>query len=338
MITNNVKDRLQRPIRDVRISVTDRCNFRCIYCMPSEIFDDDFPFLKQNELLSFEEMYRLISIFAKLGAEKVRITGGEPLLRKNLHEFIQMIHQIGGIKDIALTTNGVYLVREAKKLKEAGLHRVNVSLDALDEEIFRKMNGRGVPVAAVLKGIDAALDAGLAVKVNMVVKKGINDGQILPMAVFFKEKGIPLRFIEFMDVGNTNGWNYEHVVSKKEIYETIHREMPLEAVEPSYYGEVAKRYRYVGTNIEIGFIASVTESFCTSCTRARISADGKLYTCLFASKGFDLRRLLREGVSDGGIEETIKHIWESRSDRYSDERVQMSGKPRKKIEMSYIGG
>jgi GTP 3',8-cyclase len=333
-----IKDQLDRPLKDLRISVTDQCNFRCVYCMPAEIFGPDFRFLQQNELLTVDEMTVIAECFAHLGVEKIRITGGEPLLRKDLPTFIERLTKIDGIKDIALTTNGVHLVKWAESLKQAGLQRVNVSLDAIDDDVFKKMNGVGVGVAPILKGIEAAKKAGLKVKVNMVVKKGLNDSQIVPMARYFKQEGIPLRFIEFMDVGTSNGWDFSQVVTKKEIYEFIHQFHPLEPVEPACFGEVASRYRYVGTNIEVGFIASVTESFCQSCTRARISADGILYTCLFATDGISLKEILRRGAEKTLIEKAIISAWNNRVDRYSDERTEQSAKERKKIEMSYIGG
>ncbi|MGN7300071.1 GTP 3',8-cyclase MoaA [Ferdinandcohnia sp. SAFN-114] len=340
MTTKNEKivDQLNRPLRDLRISVTDQCNFRCSYCMPKEIFGDDYQFLRQGELLSYSEIETLTRSFVKLGVQKIRLTGGEPLVRKNVHELVERLTHIEGIEDIALTTNGIFLPKYAKRLKEAGLQRVNVSLDAMDNDIFKGMNGRSVGVKPVLAGIEAAQEAGLHVKMNMVVRKGKNDSQILPMARYFKDKGITLRFIEFMDVGTTNGWNFDQVVSKKAIHDLIHSEMPLEPVDADYFGEVAKRYRYVGTDVEIGFISSVTESFCSSCTRARISADGKLYTCLFATAGHDLRSLIRSDASESEIDETLKSIWQVRRDRYSDERTEETAKKRKKIEMSYIGG
>ncbi|THE15487.1 GTP 3',8-cyclase MoaA [Bacillus timonensis] len=333
-----IVDQLNRPLRDLRISVTDQCNFRCSYCMPKEIFGDDYSFLPLGELLSFSEIETLTRSFVKLGVQKIRLTGGEPLVRKNVHELVERLTHIKGIEDIALTTNGVFLPKYAKQLKGAGLQRVNVSLDAIDNDIFKGMNGRSVGVKPVLKGIEAAQEAGLLVKMNMVVQKGKNDSQILPMARYFKEKGITLRFIEFMDVGTTNGWNFDQVVSKKAIHDLINSEMPLEPIDAEYFGEVAKRYRYVGTDVEIGFISSVTESFCSSCTRARISADGKLYTCLFATAGHDLKSLIRSGATESDIDEALKLVWQARRDRYSDERTEETAKKRKKIEMSYIGG
>ncbi|MBB5325120.1 cyclic pyranopterin phosphate synthase [Anoxybacillus tepidamans] len=331
-------DKWNRPLRDLRISVTDQCNFRCVYCMPAEIFGPNFRFLQEDELLTFDEMVLIAESFAELGVEKIRITGGEPLLRKDLPSFIERLTTIQGIRDIALTTNGVHLVKMAKPLKEAGLQRVNVSLDALDDDVFKKMNGVGVGVQPILKGIAAAKEAGLVVKVNMVVKKGWNDSQIVPMAKHFKKEGIALRFIEFMDVGTSNAWDLSQVVTKKEIYEEIQAFHPLEPVEQAYFGEVASRYRYVGTNTEVGFISSVTESFCQSCTRARISADGTLYTCLFATEGVSLKQLLRQGADKAALKQLVIDTWKKRTDRYSDERTEQTAKMRKKIEMSYIGG
>lgn len=333
-----VHDKLNRPLRDLRISLIDKCNFRCTYCMPKEIFGDSYKFLPQEELLTYEEITRITSSFVKLGVRKIRLTGGEPLFRKNVHDLVRMLSEIQDIQDIALTTNGVYLPKQAKLLKEAGLHRVNVSLDALDDDIFKEMNGRQVAVKYVLKGIEAARNVGLDVKINMVVRRGTNESQILPMAKYFKEEGLPLRFIEFMDVGTTNGWNLSQVVSKKEIHHMINNAFSLERVDPDYYGEVAKRYRYSGTTTEVGFISSVTESFCSTCTRARLSCDGKLYTCLFASNGFDLRELVRNNCDDNEIIHAITNVWSNRADRYSEERTENSKKAIKKIEMSYIGG
>ncbi|WNC16493.1 GTP 3',8-cyclase MoaA [Brevibacillus brevis] len=339
-MTEQVLDTRKRPLRDLRISVTDRCNFRCQYCMPAEIFGPDFEFLPQHKLLSFEEITRLTEIFTSLGVGKIRITGGEPLMRKDLPALIRMIRQVEGVSDIAMTTNGSLLSRHAKALKEAGLDRVTVSLDSLDEERFGRMNGRGYRVTDVLSGIEAAVEAGLSVKINMVVQRGVNDQDILPMARFFREQKHTLRFIEFMDVGNSNGWKLDQVVPSSEIVRMIHEEMPLEAIDPNYYGEVASRYRYVGTEQEIGLISSVTQAFCSTCTRARLSAEGKLYNCLFASTGSDLRAPLREGQSDAEIRELIRKIWEQRDDRYSEIRLNdtpgLAG--RAKVEMSHIGG
>ncbi|EJS51526.1 TPA: GTP 3',8-cyclase MoaA [Bacillus thuringiensis] len=333
-----VKDFFGRPLQDLRISVIDRCNFRCTYCMPAEIFGPEYAFLKDEFLLTFDEIERLAKLFVSIGVRKIRLTGGEPLLRKDLTKLIARLVKIDGLIDIGLTTNAIHLTKQAKALKEAGLHRVNVSLDAIDDDIFKNINGRNINTKPVIKGIIAAKEAGLEVKVNMVVKKGMNDHQVLPMAAYFKEQGITLRFIEFMDVGSTNGWNFDQVVTKRELIEMIHKVYPLEPAEAHYFGEVAKRYRYVGTNVEVGFITSVSESFCASCTRARISADGKFYTCLFATEGLDVRELLRGNLSDEELLSVIQDVWMNRKDRYSDERTEESAKNRPKIEMSYIGG
>ncbi|WP_433772746.1 GTP 3',8-cyclase MoaA [Bacillus wiedmannii] len=333
-----VKDFFGRPLQDLRISVIDRCNFRCTYCMPAEVFGPDYAFLKDEFLLTFDEIERLAKVFVSIGVRKIRLTGGEPLLRKDVTKLIARLVKIDGLVDIGLTTNAIHLTKQAKALKEAGLHRVNVSLDAIDDVVFRVINGRNINTKPVIKGIMAAKEVGLEVKVNMVVKKGMNDHQVLPMAQYFKEQGISLRFIEFMDVGSTNGWNFDQVVTKPELIEMIHRVYPLEPAEAHYFGEVAKRYRYIGTNVEVGFITSVSESFCSSCTRARISADGKFYTCLFATEGLDVRKLLRGNLSDEEILNVIQDVWMNRKDRYSEERTEESAKNRPKIEMSYIGG
>ncbi|UFU01410.1 GTP 3',8-cyclase MoaA [Radiobacillus kanasensis] len=333
-----ILDQFSRQLQDLRISVTDRCNFRCSYCMPKEIFGRDYNFMPKEQLLSFEEIERLAYLFVKMGVKKIRITGGEPLLRTNVVDLIRRLHAIDGLKDIGLTTNGVHLNKFAEPLLKAGLRRVNVSLDALDEELFKSINDSGVPPSFIIKGMKKAKDLGMEVKVNMVVRKGMNDQEILPMAKYFKELGITLRFIEFMDVGSTNGWNYEQVVTKKEIHQLLSRHFELEPVDPSYVGEVAKRYRYKGTETEVGYITSVSESFCSSCTRARIAADGKFYTCLFANTGFDLRELVRSDLTDIQLEEKVRAIWTGRDDRYSDIRTEETAKNRKRIEMSYIGG
>lgn len=333
-----ITDKFGRPLQDLRISVTDRCNFRCTYCMPREIFGKDYQFLPKEHLLNNDEIVRLAKAFVILGVNKIRLTGGEPLLRRDLPELIAALSAIDGLEDIALTTNASLLPNKAAAIKAAGLKRINVSLDALDNELFQAINDSGVSTERVLKGIEKAVEVGLEVKVNMVVKKGMNENQIVPMAKFFKEKGITLRYIEFMDVGTTNSWDYSKVVSKKEIVGMLSEHFEIEPVDPDYLGEVAKRYRYKGTNMEVGFITSVSESFCSTCTRARIAADGKLYTCLFAGSGFDLKKLVRSEADDTEIRETIAGIWNKRVDRYSDERTEMSAKNKKKIEMSYIGG
>ncbi|TDF95035.1 GTP 3',8-cyclase MoaA [Paenibacillus piri] len=337
--THRIFDQLQRPLRDLRMSVTDQCNFRCRYCMPEEIFGPGYQFLTKEKLLSFEELTRLARIFVSLGVEKLRITGGEPLMRPNLPSLIRMLREIEGVRDIAVTTNGSLLAKHAGALKDAGLTRVTVSLDSLNDERFGRMNGRGYKVSQIIEGIDAAAAAGLLVKVNMVVQKGANDQDVLPMATYFREKGHILRFIEYMDVGNSNGWKLDQVMPSRQIIERIHREMPLEPIEPNHYGEVAARYRYVGTTNEIGLISSVTQAFCSTCTRARLSAEGQLYTCLFASAGADLRKPLREEWDDAEIRTYITDYWNRRQDRYSEERLSHTpGLNKKKVEMSHIGG
>jgi cyclic pyranopterin phosphate synthase len=333
-----ILDTLQRPMHDLRISVTDRCNFRCTYCMPKEVFGKDFQFLPPAALLSFEETTRLARIFVSLGVEKLRITGGEPLVRREVEKLIEMLAALPGVRDITLTTNGALLARKAQALAGAGLKRITVSLDALDDEVFRAMNDVDFPVARVLEGIDAARAAGLApVKVNMVVQRGVNDHCLLDMARRFHGTGIILRFIEYMDVGTTNGWRMDDVVPASEIVEIINREMPLEPIEPNYTGEVARRYRYKDGGGEIGLISSVTQPFCASCSRARLSSEGKLYTCLFAAEGFDLRALLREGKPDEDIAEAIRRVWTGRRDRYSELRTAATA-ALPKVEMSHIGG
>ena len=314
-------DKLQRPLKDLRISVTDRCNFRCRYCMPEEIFGPDYSFLSNDKILSFDEIERITRIFVSLGVRKLRITGGEPLLRRGLPKLIERLNKIDGVEDIGLTTNGSLLKKFAPDLYKAGLSRVTVSLDSLEEERFFYLNGNRSKVQRVLEGIQAAAEVGMKIKINMVVQKGKNEQDILQMAQYFKENKHILRFIEYMDVGNYNGWDLKEVVSKQEIVDTIHQVMPLERIEANYSGEVATRYRYIGSDEEIGIISSVTDSFCSSCTRARISAEGKLYTCLFASKGNDLRELLRSEHTDEDITDVVRDIWNNREDRYSDERL-----------------
>ncbi|TXR92096.1 GTP 3',8-cyclase MoaA [Bacillus sp. SH7-1] len=332
-------DKLQRPLKDLRISVTDRCNFRCRYCMPEEIFGPDYSFLSNDKILSFDEIERITRIFVSLGVRKLRITGGEPLLRRGLPQLIERLNKIDGVEDIGLTTNGSLLKKFAPDLYKAGLSRVTVSLDSLEEERFFYLNGNRSKIQRVLEGIQAAAEVGMKIKINMVVQKGKNEQDILQMAQYFKENKHILRFIEYMDVGNYNGWDLKEVVSKQEIVDTIHQVMPLERIEANYAGEVATRYHYIGSDEEIGIISSVTDSFCSSCTRARISAEGKLYTCLFASKGNDLRELLRSGYNDKEITDIVSNIWNNREDRYSDERLSHTSKKRvPKIEMSHIGG
>lgn len=332
-----VRDRLRRPLRDLRISVTDRCNFRCVYCMPKEKFGADYQFLERSALLSFEEITRLARLFTQLGIEKIRLTGGEPLVRRGIERLIAMLSEIPGL-DLTLTTNGSLLAKKAVALRAAGLQRVTVSLDSLDDSVFKAMNDVDYPVAKVIEGIDAAAAAGFKpVKVNMVVKRGVNEHSILPMAKFFRERGHILRFIEYMDVGATNGWRMDDVVSAREIVDIISRALPLEPADPNYTGEVAERWRYTDGSGEIGVIASVTQAFCRDCTRARISTEGQLYTCLFATSGHDLRTLLRSGASDEALLATIGGVWTAREDRYSEIRGQQTV-PLKKIEMSYIGG
>jgi len=335
-------DTLTRPLRDLRISVTDRCQFRCTYCMPREVFGRDFVFLPREQLLTFEELARLAQIFTGLGVRKLRLTGGEPLLRRDLDKLVAMLGAISGVQDIALTTNGALLPGKAAALAAAGLRRVTVSLDSLDDAVFMALNDARFPVAAVLEAIAAAAAAGLApVKVNTVVKRGVNEQSILPMAAHFRHSGHVLRFIEYMDVGTTNGWRLDDVVAAAEIISLISGQWPVEPIAPSYPGEVATRYRYRDGAGEVGVIASVTQPFCSGCTRARLSADGKLYTCLFAGVGHDLRGPLRAGASDQALRELISSIWARRADRYSDLRTRQTRRSQQlkpKVEMSHIGG
>jgi cyclic pyranopterin phosphate synthase len=335
-------DTLARPLRDLRISVTDRCQFRCTYCMPREVFGRDYAFLPRAELLTFEELTRLARIFESLGVRKLRLTGGEPLLRRDLERLIAMLAAIAGITDIALTTNGALLAGKARALAAAGLRRVTVSLDSLDDAAFMALNDAEFPVARVLDAIAAAAHAGLApVKVNMVVRRGQNDDSILPMAAHFRHSGHVLRFIEYMDVGTTNGWRLDDVVPAAEIISLIGQQWPLEPVAPGYHGEVANRYRYRDGAGEIGLIASVTQPFCRACTRARLSADGQLYTCLFAGTGHDLHSPLRAGTSDQELREQVTAIWTRRADRYSELRTRQTSRQqqvKRKVEMSHIGG
>lgn len=334
--TGRLDDTRGRAVRDLRISVTDRCNFRCVYCMPKSVFDKDYPYLARAELLSFEEIERIATLFVAHGVNKLRITGGEPLLRKNIEQLIERLARLP--VEITLTTNGTLLPQKARALRDAGLTRVTVSLDAMDDDTFRRMNDVDFPVSQVLEGIDAAHAAGLApVKVNMVVKRGTNDHAIVPMARHFKGSGHIVRFIEFMDVGSSNGWKMDEVLPSAEVIARIHAEMPLEPIGANYPGEVAQRWRHVDGSGEIGVISSVTQAFCSSCTRVRLSTEGKIYTCLFATEGHDLRALLRAGRSDADITSAIGAIWQARTDRYSEIRTADTA-ARRKIEMSYIGG
>jgi cyclic pyranopterin phosphate synthase len=330
-------DTLRRPLHDLRISVTDRCNFRCVYCMPKEIFGRDHVFLPRAELLTFEELERAARLFRELGVVKIRLTGGEPLLRRDLEQLVALLAPLPGI-ELTLTTNGSLLADKAAALRRAGLQRVSVSLDAIDDETFMKMNDVDFPVARVLEGIEAAVAAGLTpVKVNMVVKRGINEHAVLPMAEHFRGTGIILRFIEYMDVGTTNGWRLDQVVTAAEILRTVAAVHPLEPLESNYRGEVANRYRYRDGAGEIGLIASVSQPFCGDCSRARLSADGQVYLCLFAALGFDLRARLRSGASDEDISRQLAALWRGRDDRYSEIRSQATA-GLKHVEMSYIGG
>jgi GTP 3',8-cyclase len=336
--TGQPADRLGRRLRDLRVSVTDRCNFRCSYCMPKEVFGRGYKFLPRAEILSFEEITRVVAAAASLGVTKVRLTGGEPLLRRDLDVLVAMLSEVDGITDLALTTNGALLAGKAGRLRAAGLARMTVSLDSLDEAVFAAMNDVGVPVGRVLDGIAAALDAGFSpVKLNTVVKRGVNDDGIVELAQFARERGLVARFIEYMDVGTTNGWRLDDVVPAAEIVRRIDAVLPLEPAEANYRGEVARRWRYRDGSGEVGVIASVTQPFCSDCTRARLSTDGKLYTCLFAGAGHDLRALLRAGTSDQALREALAKIWTGRADRYSEQRTTLTT-PTRRIEMSYIGG
>jgi cyclic pyranopterin phosphate synthase len=326
-----------RAMRDLRISVTDRCNFRCVYCMPREVFDADYKFLPHAAILSFEEIARLARIFAGLGVRKIRLTGGEPLLRKGLPELISMLAPLG--VDLTLTTNGSTLVKHARALKDAGLNRLTVSLDSLDEATFRAMNDADFPVEKVLDGIGAAADAGFSqIKINMVVKRGVNDGQIVEAARHWRDSGHILRFIEYMDVGSTNGWRMDDVIPSAEVVRRISAAYPLEPAESNYAGEVAQRWRYKDGAGEIGVISSVTQAFCAGCNRMRLSTEGSLFTCLFAQQGHDLKSLLRAGAGDDAIRDSIAAVWRQRDDRYSEIRTAETAKSRNKVEMSYIGG
>ncbi|MBL8488723.1 MAG: GTP 3',8-cyclase MoaA [Rhodocyclaceae bacterium] len=339
--TGNLADVRGRRVRDLRISITDRCNFRCTYCMPKTVFGRNYPFLQRQELLSFEEIVRIARVFVAHGVEKIRLTGGEPLLRRYVENLIEQLAAIPGL-ELTLTTNGSLLARKARDLKAAGLHRVTVSLDALDDATFQAMNDVGFPVGQVLAGIDAAAAAGLSpVKINMVVKRGTNESSILPMVRRFKGSGHILRFIEYMDVGSSNGWCLDEVLPSAEVVRMIDAEFPLEPIDPNYPGEVAERWRFRDGSGEIGVISSVTQAFCATCTRIRLSTEGKLYTCLFAESGHDLRTLLRSGASDADLSAAVAGIWRGRADRYSEIRAAATARPdapTRRIEMSYIGG
>jgi len=331
-----LEDTLHRPVRDLRVSITDRCNFRCVYCMPKEVYGRDYAFLPRRDLLTFEEIARLARVFAGLGVEKIRLTGGEPLIRREVESLVEMLAEIPGL-DLTLTTNGAVLAQKAQALKDAGLRRITVSLDSLDDEVFGAMNDVDFPVQLVLEGIEAASAVGLPVKVNVVVKRGVNEDSVVPMARHFRDRGHIVRFIEYMDVGHTNGWRLDDVVPAADIVAAIDTELPLEPLPPGYPGEVAERYRYRDGSGEIGVIASVTRPFCGACTRARLSADGSLYTCLFATTGHDLRGLMREGAGDDEITAALGGIWRERTDRYSELRSSAT-QDLPKVEMSYIGG
>jgi len=331
-------DTRARALHDLRISVTDRCNFRCTYCMPRDVFDADYEFLPHAEILTFEEIVRMARIFHGHGTRKIRLTGGEPLLRRNIDRLVAMLREALPGVDLTLTTNGSALKAQAKALRAAGLDRITVSLDSLDETTFRAMNDADFPVARVLEGIDAAADAGLApIKVNMVVKRGVNDHQVVDMARHFRGSGHIVRYIEFMDVGSTNGWRMDDVIPSAEIVRRIAAQFPLVPADANYPGEVAGRWRYVDGGGEIGVISSVTEAFCSTCTRARLSTDGHLYTCLFAQRGYDLKTMLRSGAGDAAISEAVAGIWQGRGDRYSEIRTAETARSRK-VEMSFIGG
>ena len=338
---NRAVDKLNRPLKDLRVSVTDRCNFRCTYCMPAEIFGEKYEFLPKDEILTFEEITRLARLFVKFGVDKIRITGGEPLLRHELETLVEQISRIDGISVVTLTTNGVLLPKMASSLKEAGLGRITVSLDSLYDEVFKELNGIGSSVEMVLDGIRAAEAAGFEqIKINAVVQKGVNDHTLVDLAARFRGTGHIVRFIEFMDVGTLNGWEMGQVVSAKEIVKRIGEVFPLEPIAPNYRGEVANRYRYLDGEGEIGIIASVTKPFCGDCTRARLSTDGKLYTCLFANSGTDLRKPIRAGAGDADVIDLIDEVWRRREDRYSElrsiETAEAGNIP--KVEMYQIGG
>lgn len=333
-----IKDTYGRELHDLRISITDRCNFRCQFCMPE---GQEYEFYPRSEILTFEEITKIVKISTRLSVKKVRITGGEPLLRRDVEKLIHMLSQIEGLEDIGMTTNGFSLEQMAKRLKDAGLSRITVSFHSLKDEVFSKIVGRSVKVSQIIKDIEASLKAGLhPVKVNVCVVKGLNDEEILPIAKFFKNMGVIVRFIEFMDVGNLNGWSLDKVVSAREIVEAISKEFPIEPVGKNYRGEVADKYRYKDDSLELGVISSITQPFCGDCNRLRLTADGKLLTCLFATQGYDIKALLRNGAKDEDIEDFIKRVWHSRKDRYSEERLELikTGEVSRKVEMFKVGG
>ena len=335
----DLKDKFGRSMKDLRVSVTDRCNFRCPYCMPKEVYGERYQFLPRSQILTFEEIARVVRVFVGLGVNKVRLTGGEPLVRQGLEKLVAMLSTIDGIEDLTLTTNGYLLAQKAQALRDAGLRRVTVSLDSLNDEIFRQMNGKGYSIDRVLKGIEKAKEVGLGpIKINAVVQKAVNDHTIVDLARYFKGTDHIVRFIEYMDVGNLNGWRWDEVVPAEEVVRRFNAEMPIEPIDKNYRGEVAERYRYLDGDGEIGVIASVSKPFCGDCTRARLSTDGRLYTCLFASVGTDLRGPIRDGASDEELNNIITGVWNRRVDRYSEERASMSGPTPQKIEMYQIGG
>ncbi len=333
-----ILDKFQRPFRDLRVSVTDRCNFRCPYCMPAEIYGERYQFLPRNDLLTFEEITRIVNITVNLGVKKVRITGGEPLVRQDIEKLVSMISGINGVKDLAMTTNAYLLSGMAQNLKDAGLHRITVSMDSVDDDVFQRMNGRGFGTAKVMNGIDSAKRAGFnPIKINAVVQKGINDHTLVDLAKWCRDNGHIPRFIEYMDVGTLNEWKLDEVLPANEIVRIIGEELPVEQLDPAYVGEVARRYRYLDDKGEFGVISSVTQPFCGDCTRLRLSPEGQIVTCLFAETGIDLREPMRNGATDEQVSDIIQGTWKVREDRYSEERTTMS-EPRSKVEMYHIGG
>ena len=333
-----ILDKFRRPLRDLRVSVTDRCNFRCPYCMPAEIYGERYQFLPRNDLLTFEEITRIVNITVGLGVKKVRITGGEPLVRQDVEKLVSMISRINGVEDLAMTTNAYLLSGMAQTLKDAGLHRITVSMDSVDDDVFQRMNGRGFGTAKVMNGIDSAKRAGFnPIKINAVVQKGINDHTLVDLAKWCRDNGHIPRFIEYMDVGTLNEWKLDEVLPAKEIVRIIGEELPVEQLDPAYVGEVARRYRYLDDKGEFGVISSVTQPFCGDCTRLRLSPEGRIVTCLFAETGTDLREPMRNGATDEQVSDIIQGTWRVREDRYSEERTTMN-EPRSKVEMYHIGG